>query len=235
MLDALVELWQNRDFYNVRIRTPDDTVAEQALADVKFMAGQGRPFFLTGMEKMAESGAPVEQQAAAFFGFMPASRQATMSAAEQASADLMQAQMPQGARTREAADHAALVGQVVRDLRRGTINSKGELETRLVAAGDHRRAQETDVLKRAMWSPMQYQVSRLPLADALRVWKLATPAEQEKLAEIMLAKADAAYKAGNLSPAEVRYYGELLGPALARARGRAAGERKGLRSAMLRE
>jgi hypothetical protein len=217
-LSSLVDLWNNRDFYNTEIRTPDESVLQQIWSDAKYLAGQGKPFFTTGMQKLAESDAPLEQQAAAFFGFMPASRQSTMTAAEQLSADIMQNEMPAGARTPTQAAHAQAVAKILHDMRTGKINDEGELVGRLRVAGVQTKQQQDRIAKRLMWTPMQYQVSTMSLADAARVWQLATPAEQDQLLGITLEKLANAHKAKTLDAETAQAWGRRLLPAIQRSR-----------------
>jgi hypothetical protein len=176
-LSALVDLWNNKDFYSVQIRTPDENVLQKIWADARYLGTQGKPFFVTGMQKMAESGRPLEHGTAAFFGFMPASRQSTMSAAESAAADIMQEMMPQGARTQTQADKSKMTADLVKDLRLGKMDEAGQL----VAGLKLNKRESTPVLERVLMSPLQYQVLKMPVDKALKVvWPLAT--EQEKLA-----------------------------------------------------
>src|SRR5208283_3639973 len=221
-LSSLVDLWNNRDFYNTQIRGPDDTTVEALLADVRYLGSQGKPFFVTGMQKMAESDEPLSRQAAAFFGFMPASHQSTMTAAQQYFSDVMQQHMPEGARTQAQGEHAQLVNSVLHELRTGKINGEGELRARLYLSGDKTKAQQNEAIKRGLWSPMMYQASKVSLDEAFRGWKLATSGEQEQLAEIMVRKIEAAHKAKTIDETQVREYLRLLLPALQRAQARAA-------------
>jgi hypothetical protein len=225
-LSSLVDLWNNRDFYNTQIRTADENMAQKIWADAKFMGAQGKPFFLTGMAKMAESGTPLEQRTAAFFGFMPASRQSAMTPAESLAADIMQDMMPQGARTPDQAQRSQLTAQLVKDLRTGKINDEGVLVERLRGAGATTRAAQTVLAKRVTWTPLEYQVSKMSVEQAMRVWDLASEQEKVQLAScttlnesggespVLLEKIKRAYKGGKLDAAETGRLVKMVVPYL---------------------
>jgi hypothetical protein len=151
----------------------------------EFAAKQFTPFSVSGTMKLAEENAPASQLALPFLGIVPAKKALTMTPAETLAADIMQKTLPAGARTRLQADHSALLRSLAQDMR-SVPGAKPKLDPQVAA--QLRPGDEQALVSMLTLTPLQYQVHKMSAEDAVRVWRLATPAEREALREQVLVK-----------------------------------------------
>jgi hypothetical protein len=57
-----------------------------------------------------------------------------------------------------------------------------------IASGPVRPGDEERIVSMLMLKPLQYQVGKMTADDAMRVWRVASPAEQDMLQEQLLMK-----------------------------------------------
>jgi hypothetical protein len=180
---ATVDMWRNQDYYGVEIRHPDDPLSKQ-MADLSaFVLKQFTPFSVSGTMKLAEDQAPIAQFVLPFMGVVPAKKALLMSPAETLSADITRASMAGGGRTREQFDHSQALKTIVQDIRKN--GTGGAKLTEALAAGQLRAGDEKALTSMLNTTPLQYQVGRMAPGDAMRVWRLAAPAEREQLKALL--------------------------------------------------
>nr|WP_294577618.1 hypothetical protein [uncultured Rhodopila sp.] len=176
---AVVDMWRNQDYYGVNIRQPDDSPGQQAADLAKFAAKQFVPFSVSGAMKMRDEAAPASQMVLPFFGIVPAKRSLTMTPAQTLAGEIAQAGMPVGGRTRAGFDHSVLLRTIVQDLRQ---NGQGGAKLpAALADGQVKPSDVSTITSMLNVTPFQYQVGRMPVADAMRVWRVANPDERAEL------------------------------------------------------
>jgi hypothetical protein len=176
---AAVDMWNNKDYYGVEIRHPDDPAVKQAADLGKFALKQFTPFSISGTMKLAEDQSPIAQLVFPFVGVVPAKKALTMTPAETLAADITRASLPVGARTREAFDHSQVLKSIVQDLRKN--GDQGAQLANALAAGQLRPGDAKTVVSMLTTTPLQYQVGKMSPQDGMRVWRLASQQEREQI------------------------------------------------------
>jgi hypothetical protein len=179
-----VDIVRNADFYNTRIYNENDPALKQMADGVLHVLKSAAPFSVTGAVKLSESNPQPTDYVLPFFGFVPAKAALTMTPAQNRAAELYRDTLPSGARSPEQADHSQLLRQLVRDMREFDPDNllNGQNLTNL-QPGDLKR-----VLSGVKVTPFQYQVTKLPLRDAMKVWDLSNDSEREQLRLILMKK-----------------------------------------------
>jgi len=179
-LAIAVDLYRNRDFYDTKIRQEDDPAYQKAYDSLKYALGAAKPFSITGAQKISDDNGSPAQFALPFFGFVTAKKAITMSPAETKAAEIMQDMMPQGSRTRAQFEHSQMVKQLITDIRRdpalGSQNLALAQSTNGVSASDMSRIESSLTL-----TPLQYQVHKMNLDNAMKIWDLANSDERNQL------------------------------------------------------
>jgi hypothetical protein len=175
-----VDILRNADFSNTKVFNEDDPWLKQQWEKVAFVLQSAEPFSVKGALKLGEtSGNKFTDWVLPFFGFVPAKSSLTMTPAQSRAADLMRDRLPVGARTQEQATHAEMTKRLVQDLKAdGHLPNLGGLP-----AGDAKRIQ-----KRSTMTPFEYQVTKLGVEDAMKVWDLANPQERGQIRALILNK-----------------------------------------------
>lgn len=223
--NMLAEMYRNQDFWGTRIfseRQFGEPEAEHLVKllgeGARYLAGSSQPFSTTAAQKLKESNMPAEAAwILPWVGVVPASRAVTMTRAEAKAAEVMQNLLPRGARTREQTQHAQAVAEVVRDVRMGRINNEGQFVQRVRAAGVKDKAELTRIKERVRWTPLQYQVAKMPLAPAMDVFDLGTEAEKTSLAPLLADKIQRAWDGGRLERDVAQRYVAVVKPWYQRA------------------
>jgi hypothetical protein len=149
---------------------------------------------------------------APFFGFVPAPRYATQTRAEALSAEIARESMQRGGLSKDQAEHSKAVGELIRQIRTGKVNNDGQLEAAARKAGVRSAAEVTRIKERVLWSPMQYQVSRMELGDAMRVFDLGNDKEKVSIAPFLAEKIQRAYDGERLGDEEAKRFVGLVMP-----------------------
>lgn len=184
---TMFDVYENKDFYDVQIRNPDDPLHEQAAQLAKFLGKQFVPFSVSGAMKLREDAAPLQKQILPFFGITPAPSRMTMTPAQELASELMAAAMPSAPRTQEQFDKSKLVKDAVRAIKTGS-REKTKAFTEAIASGKINADAMTVLIDRLKYSPLQFQVHHLNADDAMRVWRVANAQEREQLEPIIAMK-----------------------------------------------
>ena len=224
--NAASEMYRNRDFWGTEIfsqREIGEPWAQHAMENVKegaqYLAGTGQPFSIRAGQRFGESGGGALGYMAPWFGFVPAPRYATQTPAQTRAAEIMGQNMPKRAMTKEQSARAQAEGQIIRDLRTGKINSAGQLEERARAGKIDVRDSRTmtQLRERVLWTPMQYQVNKMDVKQAMDIFDLGNPAERLELAPVLMLKIQRAFEGGRLDMEKTGKYVRLVIPYLRQA------------------
>jgi hypothetical protein len=188
LASSMMDLMMNRNFYDVRIRNPDDPIWQQGSEVAQWAAKEMIPFSVSGYLKLHQDATPAWQQAAPFFGITPAPARMSMTPAQELAAEITAAAMPKEPRTQASYDRSQLIKQVVKDLKTGNRpQAVAELRGGLQAGILNEGAAQT-LVERLQYTPLQFQVHHMTPEAAMRVWRLASPDEQTQLKAIVLSK-----------------------------------------------
>lgn len=217
----LGELWRDQDFWGTEIysrKVPGEPELDHVMRNIweviQYLGKGSQPFSVRGSQRLAESGASAAGRLAPFIGVVPAPRYATMTKAETRAAEIMRADLPKMPQTKEQRAKGMGEAQIVKDIRTGKINNQGQFEAAAKAAGINPRDSRelTKLRERIAWSPLQYQVHKMSVDQAMEVFDLATPQERVTLSLILADKINNAFEGGRLEPDKARRYVALVLP-----------------------
>lgn len=183
---SMFDLLQNKNFYNVQIRNPDDPLWQQGSAVALFAGKELAPFALTGIQQMRQNDSPAWKSAAPFFGFTPVPQRLTMTPAQELASELM----ANGAdvQTQEQFDRKKVITDAVAQIKKGNPSAGlSALASGLQSETLNPNAMQV-MIDRLKYNPLQFQVSHLTPAAAIRVWNIATDDEKASLKPILAAK-----------------------------------------------
>jgi hypothetical protein len=172
-------LWKNSDFYGTEIRNSDDPIVKQAFALLKYVGTSGEPFSSRGIRRNLALEEPTWKAVMPFVGVVPAPQSVNQTAAEQLAAEIR----PPDKNTRSQ-EEADLYG-LKRDLRRDLEKAKpDEIPQSLKTArdlGQITQGEYNNMLQMRGKTWLEVKVKSMDVTDALRVYEIATPAEQKLL------------------------------------------------------
>lgn len=183
----VVDMLRNRDFYDTEIRQPDDPAWKQSMDVAAYALKAARPFSVSGAMEMHEQGGRPTDYVLPFFGIVTAKKSLVMSPAEAKAADLMADMLPAGSRTKQQFDHSQLVKSLVRDMKNDPAKGATNLQT-AIGAGQVKEADAQRMVSMLAMKPLQYQVHKFTVDNAMKVWDLATPEERAQIKGIIAAK-----------------------------------------------
>jgi hypothetical protein len=177
LLNALWELYQNKDYYGVEIRHPDDPLSKQGAQLAGYVAHQFVPFWMRGVQQQAQkAGGGAGKYIAPYFGVMPAPRAITESPAEREAGDISHGHAPVGGRTAEEYQRSLERRKAIRDIAAGvTTATQARQEGRLV------RGQVGEARHLARLTPLQRRIFGFGAEDAVRVWNKANESERGEI------------------------------------------------------
>lgn len=192
---TLRDMLANQDFYGHEIHNPDDPMVQQAMQQAKYVASQFEPFGVRNATTQIQQGQG-HSAALNFIGITPAPREETRTAADLR----MSQEMGRRARGNLTPEEVEKQGQ-----RRSLLGAlwmhnpkASDLANEAMRSGAIAPKDLDHVLRDASMPPDVQRFSRLPLAEAQRVFKLATPEEQRRFAPVLFEKLDAAKQRGSL-------------------------------------
>jgi hypothetical protein len=181
------DLFNNSDFWGTKIYNDDDPLVQKAADIAKYTLRTATPFSVTGHMRLLEAHPSVMQQVLPYFGFVPAKRELTMTAAQLRASELMQDTMPRGARTAEQAEHSKFISTLMRDMKEQDPEWQANLQAGL-ASGKIRPDELNRLFNSLPLTPFQYQVKKLSAEDGMKVWDLAKPDERDQIRTILIQK-----------------------------------------------
>lgn len=187
LLSLASQLLQNKDYFRNQIYDPKDTTAQKAIDIAKYSAKETAPFSITNQSQRVDKS--LGARAESLFGIVPAPRELTRTPAMQALWQYEQDHAQQTHSKQEAAKSDAKFS-TMEDLRQGKISAP-MAATQLKEAG-FSAASVKMALKDANIDPRFTKFKYLPLEEAQRIFKLATPQEAAIWAPVLMAKQMAA-------------------------------------------
>ncbi len=186
-IGKMVDIYRNKDFYNVEVRHPDDPLLKQGADVAKHMVPL--PFSVQSAQKMKEKNEPLTKQASGLVGFTRAPGYIAQSKAEEAAGEFIRSHIPEGARTQEQFERSQLKAEFKKRYRDGEPVLKEAIAK--VREGKLTRADVDDIRRAKHFTPLQEMVKRLTVEEALKVWDVAAPDEKKELKRVLLQKRDA--------------------------------------------
>lgn len=187
MFSGMFDLYQNKDFYNLEIRHPDDPLWQQAGEVAKFAAKQFTPFSVSGAMNLRDNAAPVQKQVLPFFGITPVPARLTMTPAQELASDLMGKGMGDEPLTQEQFDKGKMIRDIAKKIK-AAPSDRGQILQDARETGKLNPAAMESLMDRMKYTPLQFQVFHLNANDGMRVWRVANPAEREALHRMLAAK-----------------------------------------------
>lgn len=182
MLNTVLEMLANEDYYGTKIRNEDDPFLKQVMDEAKFAGKQLAPFSIREVLKLKEQGQG-GRSLLPLVGIGKARKDITNSPAELKAASLMQHDV----RTQEQADHAA----TVRDFAQRLKDKDETVRPEISQAYREGKLTESDLegirnrLKRGGLAAM---IVHLDTKDAMKVWDVASPEERKSIGSSMFNK-----------------------------------------------
>jgi hypothetical protein len=177
MLNSIMEMLANQDFYGTKIRNEDDSYVQQALDLAKHAGSAFTPFGVREVANLKAEGQGAKSLLP-LVGIVQARRDITHSKAELLLSEIMADKMPKGSRTREEAERS----QLVRDLS-DKFNETGDTKDIEAAIREHRIPESAieKIKERKRFNGFERGIRRLDAADAVKVWDVATPDERKQM------------------------------------------------------
>lgn len=183
VISLVGDVIRGRDYYGTEIRSPDDSKLAQVGETAKYVLKSFEPFWTRGARKATERGAGPLEIAGPFVGVMPAPANIANTEAEKLASELIRAQLPQGARTREQFERTQKERRAVQAIKSGRMTSTEAVDQGLVPVQRQRMIE-----RRAEMPYLEYAVRRLSIESAIRVYQKANEAERKRLRDIVESK-----------------------------------------------
>lgn len=186
MISLVAEMLTNQDYYGTEIRNEDDPLIQQLKDMAKHVGQSFKPFAVQGLEREVDLGAEPSKKILPFIGITPAPASLNKTHAEELISKFVTDKAPRGSRTRKHNERFRLMGKLTRDLRLGQdIDAKfAEGVEKGILSPDDRKSIED----RASKTPLENQMARLSLQQAIQVYEAANARERADLRPIMLKK-----------------------------------------------
>lgn len=182
-------LWEtiaNRDFSGTEVRNPDDPALTQFLQAAEHIVKGALPIPIQNAQRGMIGGETRTEQIAAAAWQAVAPTVPTSAAAQRTAAEeKLRQYQPPSQRTQEQARSLDLRRQIKKGTRAGTPEGAAAAQA-AIDTGEVSKAQVKAALKAADYSALQAGVRQLPLAEALSVYEVASPAERAMLQPILL-------------------------------------------------
>ncbi len=192
ILSSTFDALSNKDFYGTQIYNPDDPLVQKLTDMGKWAGSELVPFSFSAAMKLYDDGSPGWKLIAPFFGLTPVPLRDTMSPAQNLAAEIMQGSMPQEAMTLDQAARGKLVRDIVHKFKNGDQSGAAEDLTTAVQTQALAPNAASLFFSKIKYTPLQFQVNHFTPEQAMRVWRLANPAEQEELRLLVGRKINAA-------------------------------------------
>lgn len=187
-ISLVSDMLANRDFYNTEIANSDDPVIKRALDTAKFVGTQYSPFSWSNVARERKLGFPLSEQALTMVGFVPAPADIKKTPAERLATEIMAENLPKRSNTREERERQDRRRELERKIR-----VQDNWESYAQQALDEGALSENDIvyaMDRASGLPLDRSFQRMRLADAVKVYRVATSEEKRRLKQLFAEKVD---------------------------------------------
>ncbi len=206
-VEQVSDMLQNKDFYGVEIRHPDDPLVQQAKDLAGYAASSFVPFSVRNVMQARKELQKPGQAAAGFFGLTPSPYYVGQSKAEQIASDIGARGSPQGPRTREAYEKSQQSRLLRNQLNTGQLSRANIMQK--VGKGELPRLTAQNIIRQAGEKPLVRQMKSMQIEDALRVYEAGTPQEKKTLKLPLILKLRNAIRNG--TPKQKVAYARRLG------------------------
>lgn len=181
LINALGEMYQNKDYYGVRVVDKNDSGLKQAGEYLKFFAKQFTPFSAREIGVLADDKVPLKDKLMPLAGINTAPKELSRSKAENLAIQLAGDEHGEPApKSPEQADRYKLVRQLGDAVRLKQPGAKQAVQD-AYKAGKITKA-DVPTLKQIAQQPYVARlIAHLTPDDTLKVWKAATPDERKEL------------------------------------------------------
>jgi len=181
VLAMLQQMYQNKDFYGVKIRNEDDPVVRQVASEVAYIVKQMEPFGLRNMQRNVQTGnKSLADIVEPWIGITPAPYDINQTKAEKVAHRINAEKAAIGGRTQAQADHAVLMRQLSNGLVAKTPTAESDMMTAfkngLISTNDM-----TNLIRESRMTPLQRLTSRMSAEELQRVYDVATPEEKAQI------------------------------------------------------
>lgn len=185
-LGTLRDLAKNEDYFGTEIRDTNAPALEQAKDVADHIGKQFVPISIQQAMKSQFPGSNI-RTAESMLGVAKAPADLSRSPAEQAIIDEIR-KGGHGARSQEAAGKSRAKGEIKAYIRGGFDEQAAAKIEALKDAGELSEAGRKKLYRDASTSTLEAEIRRMPIKDALRVYRLASPQERAKWADAMRAR-----------------------------------------------
>jgi len=186
-----IDVINNKDFYGVQVYDPEESYIQQGIDSLVHMVPI--PFGISTTLRLREKGEPIERAIIGNLGFTAAPFYIEQTEAEQTAGDYMQGHMQVGARTKGEFEKTKLIKSYAKEIQktmRDNPSGMADLVKRMV--GDVKigklQVNDADRISQRLKQPLEGKVNRLPLEEALKVWRVGSPEEKIRLRVIIAGK-----------------------------------------------
>jgi hypothetical protein len=183
-IGRVADLLRNKDYYGVQIRDTDDSITKQALAVGEYAGASLLPFSVRGYKNLSAQDVGGLRKALSLAGMNPAPRYISQSKTERMAEEYWRNQRAEGGIRPEQFEAKQEKRRIVAQLQHGDAP---DLSAAL-AKGTIKPADIKALHLRASMGALQSMLLHMPLEEAERLYKAATPREQQELAGVMAKK-----------------------------------------------
>jgi hypothetical protein len=174
------QMLQNKDFFGTEIFHPGDDLSKHLISAGKFGVEQMTPFAIRNIKRQTDLGMSAGQASLSQIGITPAPAGINKTAAEKAADEIIEANMPKGARTREAFESAKLAAKLRRELRLGKPDADQKIDDAFNNSGISKN-QLLNIYHSLGSTPLEMAVRGFNAEQLQKVLEVATPEEKSRL------------------------------------------------------
>ena len=193
MWGRLIDVSRNRDYYREKLWSDSDTTGQKVLRGLEHVAVP-QPISLASAKRVYQEGGGPAQMLPGFMGFSKASSTVTDSPAERATHDYLREQMGEEGQEHWQIERARAERRITGLIRAGKEDQALDYGRQAITAGKLTLDDAVRAAERVQYSPLEAGFRRLPLEQAIEVWKVASPEERERLLPHFVDKLERAEK-----------------------------------------
>jgi hypothetical protein len=183
-IGRVADLLRNKDYYGVQIRDTDDSITKQALQVGEYAGASLLPFSVRGYKNLSAQDVGGLRKALSLAGMNPAPRYISQTKAERQAEEYWRNQRAEGGIRPEQFEAKREKRAIVAKLQHGDDPNLSAA----LAKGAIKPSDIKALYQRASMGALQSMILHMPLEEAERLYKAATPKEQAELAGLMAKK-----------------------------------------------
>lgn len=208
LLNTIVEMWRNRDYYNTKIRNEDDPLYQQAVDLLAHFGKQFEPFSSREYRKLSsDDNQTGGSQFLPLIGVIRARHDITDSPAVAMAKEFVQSQAPEGTRTSEEAQKSQERTQLIRKIRNKDPDADQAVDSAIDSGKITDRGSLRQMYNKAEHSTLWGLVEHLDMPSAMKVMNVASVNERKDLIDSLWKKLK---ESKTLSPEDRETYANKL-------------------------